>query len=128
MPLHLQITYLITVLHNQVLNGGFHQYFVNGYGQFAYETVKALEAIGALKRANLLQCAITEVNNDGLDNKFFRKALLEKTIDRLFIGDDLFEPLSKLDDSYYEIDDEDISQLLSNYLQNNDSNVDGQLK
>ena len=39
LPARLQITYLIVVLHNQVFNGGFHQYFVNGYGQFSKITI-----------------------------------------------------------------------------------------
>ncbi|AYN00137.1 DUF4375 domain-containing protein [Chryseobacterium sp. 3008163] len=46
---HLQVTYLTVVLENQVLNGGFHQYFANSYGQFAKETIDALIEIGAFK-------------------------------------------------------------------------------
>ena len=39
LPKHLQTTYLTALLENKVLNGGFHQYFANSYGQFAKETI-----------------------------------------------------------------------------------------
>lgn len=53
----LQTTYLVIVLDNQVINGGLHQYFVNGYGQFAEETIDALIRIGAIEKAELLKKA-----------------------------------------------------------------------
>ncbi|AQX06614.1 DMP19 family protein [Elizabethkingia meningoseptica] len=39
LPKKLRTTYLIVILENQVSNGGFHQYFINAYGQFAKETI-----------------------------------------------------------------------------------------
>lgn len=27
-----RFTYMILIMHNQILNGGYHQYFYNGYG------------------------------------------------------------------------------------------------
>ncbi|MPT34194.1 MAG: DUF4375 domain-containing protein, partial [Flavobacterium sp.] len=64
LPVQLQICYLIVVFHNQIFNGGFHQYFVNGYGQFAKETIDALKTIGALKKAELLEEALKIVNSE----------------------------------------------------------------
>ncbi len=116
LPIHLKVTYLVVVLHNQVFNGGFHQYFVNGYGQFAVETIKALIDIGAFKRSNLLEAAYKIVNSNNLCTEFFRKQLLDKEIKLLFVTDEFYAPLDELDNEYYSIDDEEIEELLGNYL------------
>lgn len=116
LPSQLQVCYLIVVFHNQVFNGGFHQYFVNGYGQFAKETINALAIIGALKKADLLEEALKIVNFENYSDNTFRKKLLEKQIPQLFSKDNLFEPLDNLDNSYYTVENEDIEQLLGNYL------------
>ncbi|WP_295230298.1 DUF4375 domain-containing protein [uncultured Chryseobacterium sp.] len=116
LPKHLQVTYLTVVLENQVLNGGFHQYFVNAYGQFAKETIDALIEIGAFKKSNLLDKALNIVQGK-LDDEKFRHELINKTLKKLFIDDDLFDPLEKLDNIYYELEDEDIAVLLGAYLE-----------
>lgn len=116
LPKRLQVTYLTVVLENQVLNGGFHQYFVNSYGQFAKETIEALIEIGAFKKSNLLEKALNVVQDKDMNDEDFRKALVNKKLKKLFIDDDLFAPLEELDDIYYEIEDEDIADLLGDYL------------
>ncbi len=109
-------TYLVVILHNQVLNGGFHQYFVNGYGQFAEETINALSDIGAYKRSSLLEKSFKIVNANNFSIAVFRKRLLDKDIESLFVTDELFDPLDELDTEYYSIIDEEIEVLLGNYL------------
>lgn len=116
LPIQLQFCYLIVVFHNQIFNGGFHQYFVNGYGQFAKETIEALKTIGALKKADLLEEALSIVNSDDDPDYTFRKKLLEKQIPQLFSTDVLFETLDNLDNIYYSDENEDIEQLLCSYL------------
>ncbi|MBB4807441.1 hypothetical protein HNP38_002747 [Chryseobacterium defluvii] len=116
LPKDLQVTYLTVVLENQVLNGGFHQYFVNGYGQFSKETIEALIEIGAFKKSNLLDKALNIVKDEYLSDEEFRRELVDKTLKKLFIDDDLFDPLGELDDIYYDIEDEDIEDLLGDYL------------
>jgi hypothetical protein len=121
LPSDQQVTYLVIVVHNQVFNGGFHQYFFNGYGQFAKETISALIKISALKRGELLVKALKIVNSENDPDHVFREKLLKKDLRPLFVDDDLFESLNQLDVQYYEYDDkeeEDVAQLLSNYLQN----------
>ena len=110
-----KITYLVVVLHNQVFNGGFHQYFANGYGQFAKETINALNTIGASKKAELLKRAIQIVNSENLPDEKFRADLLNKKLKLLFNSDDLYLPLEELDDIYYS--EEDTIDFLSDYLQ-----------
>jgi len=116
LSMQLQTCYLVVVFHNQIFNGGFHQYFVNGYGQFAKETINALKTIGASKKAELLEEALKIVNSENYSDKIFRKKLLEKQIPQLFSKDDLFEPLDNLDNLYYTDENDDIEQLLGNYL------------
>lgn len=111
-----QVCYLIVVFHNQVFNGGFHQYFLNRYGQFAKETINALKTIGALKKAELLEEALKIVNSENYSDEVFRAMLLKKQIPKLFFKDDLFDPLDDLDNRYYAEDNEDIEQLLGIYL------------
>jgi hypothetical protein len=116
LPINLRVTYLVVVFHNEVYNGGFHQYFVNGYGQFVKETIAALSEIDASQRSKLLGEAYKIVNKINLDDEDFRKQLLNKELKYLFLGDELFEPLEELDNSYYNIENEEIEELLGSYL------------
>ncbi|MGE9310819.1 DUF4375 domain-containing protein [Niabella sp. CJ426] len=116
LPLELKVTYLVVVFHNQIMNGGFHQYFVNGYGQFAEETISALSEIGVKTKRQLLSNALQIVNSDGLPKEDFIINLLNKKISSLFLNDDLAEPLGELDMAYYAEENEDIVQLLSSFL------------
>lgn len=119
LPVNEQLTYMIIVLNNQVFNGGFHQYFTNGYGQFALKTVNHLKLIGANEKADILLKAYTIVNYKNVNEQEFRIALLNKLIEKLFISDDLFSPLDKIDDEY-DNSNENIEQLLNEYLKSNE--------
>jgi hypothetical protein len=117
LPVSVQTTYLIVVLHNQVLNGGFHQYFFNGYGQFASETIIRLKQIGALTNVELLHDAIRLVNSGELTESEFREMLLKKKIKALFDDTRLETALSTLDDAYYANEKEQsIIRRLTDYL------------
>lgn len=109
-----RVVYTISVLDMEVNNGGFNQYFVNGYGQFARETIKSLELISACKTAEILTKALDNVQN-GLDDDDFRKELLEGKINDLYDSDKLDDYLMSLDNEYYEYED-DLGKLLGNYL------------
>lgn len=115
-----KIVYLIVILHEQVINGGFHQYFVNGYGQFASITIECLKEVGAFEKAKLLRSAYGLINKEELDDHKFRKRLIKQKIDGLFIEDSLYEPLGKLDDEFYD-SQEEIEHLLVKYLIKDDS-------
>ena len=118
-----RVTYLISILDKQVFNGGFNQYFVNGYGQFAKETVIALQAINANDMANILQIAYEEVNSPGYDDHTFRQKILRGEIDALYEDDDdLNNYLEYLDGKYYEYPD-NLGLLLGNYLRGNLPNL-----
>lgn len=116
LPAQLSDTYMILVFHNQVFNGGFHQYFANGYGQFAGETIEALRKIGAIKRAELLDIAEKKVNSDNYPRPLFRKRLIEMDLPPLFQSDDLADQLESINDKYNSLEEEDIEELLGRYL------------
>jgi len=109
-----RVVYTISILDMEVNNGGFNQYFVNGYGQFARETIKGLELISACKTAEILAKALDRVQN-GLADDDFRKKLLEGKIKDLYDSDKLDDYLMSLNEEYYEYE-EDIGKLLGNYL------------
>ena len=106
---------MVLVFHNQVFNGGFHQYFANCYGQFAPETIISLNEIGALEKAGLLEDALALVNYDNLSADAFRQALLKGEISGLYETNELFDSLDSLDDKYYDSGD-DVEVLLEKYL------------
>lgn len=55
-----KVFYLNQNLEREVNNGGFHQFFFNSSGDHSDETVGALEAIGAMKTADLLRSSIAK--------------------------------------------------------------------
>ncbi len=111
-----KIVYLITVLHDQVFNGGFHQYFLNSYGMFSQETIVCLDKIGAKKTSALLSEVHGYVNYLKLDGPTFKKRVFDKNLDKIVnFDDELYDILDSKDDIYYDLD-EDLEKLLSNYL------------
>ena len=116
LPDKLQITYTIAILHQQVFNGGFHQYFFNGYGQFAYITLGNLETIKAFKTANILNRALLNVNKEKYDIDEFRDKIFNRTLKAISDFDEnLGDTLNDLDNEYYLLN-EDLGQLLVDYL------------
>ena len=104
--------YLIGVLNQQVLNGGFIQYFDNSYGMFGYETLRVLRTIGATSSANLLEQALKLVNHEQLSESEFSKYIAENLVD-----DNVGDELDQLDDQYYELENsEDLEELLVNWI------------
>jgi len=114
LPLSLQVTYTISVLDRQVLNGGFDQYFVNGYGQFAYITIDFLKMIKAFKTADMLEQALKKINYRNLTPDIFRKEAVYAD------SDNVIEFLNGLDKEYYDLfkhpSTEDIHKLLTDFL------------
>ena len=104
--------YLIGVLNQQVLNGGFIQYFDNSYGMFGYETLRILRTIGATASANLLEQALNLVNHEQLSEPEFSKYISDNLVD-----ENVCDELDQLDDQYYELENsEDLEDLLANWI------------
>lgn len=117
LPLHLQIIYTIVVFHQQVFNGGFHQYFFNSYGQFAYLTVEHLKLIKAFKTLSILERAISQVNIEELSINEFRAKIFSRELNRIADFDEELCDFLELLDNEYDNLDEDLEQLLVDYLE-----------
>ena len=112
LPKHLQIVYTIVVFHQQVFNGGLHQYFFNSYGQFAYLTVEHLKLIKAVKTSRILERAIREVNFENFNVDEFRAKIFNREIDRIADFDEKLSIFLEFLDNEYDNLDEDLEQLL----------------
>lgn len=113
LPKHLQIVYTVAVFHNQVMNGGLHQYFLNSYGsQFAYMTIRNLNEIKAYLSSEILSKAVKYINNYDLSENLFRQQKLEKIKN---FDEELGDILDGLDTQYYELK-EDLELLLNDYF------------
>lgn len=120
LPIKQQVVYTIVLFHSQVENGGFHQYFFNSYGQFVFLTLGNLKLVGSKNRFNLLLKALEEVNYENLDEEKFRELVFSRKLDKVVnFEQKLFDFLNELDNEYYNLEDEEIEKLLSNYLQSN---------
>lgn len=116
LPEKLQVAYTVILFHQQVYNGGFHQYFFNSYGQFGYLTLENLRLIKANKAADLLSKALDQVNDKGYSNYEFRDNIFNRRLETIANFDErLSDSLSRLDDEYYSLD-EDLEQLLVKYF------------
>jgi len=117
LPIQLRIVYTIVILHQQVFNGGFHQYFLNGYGLFGYLTLDSLKIINAKFTMNLLKKVLQEVNSESLNVEAFRIKSFKRELNKIInFDDELCEFLEKCDDEYYE-SQEDLTDLLGQYLE-----------
>lgn len=116
LPKNERFTYMIMIMHEQVYNGGFDQYFVNAYGRFAFETIPALKQVGAAQRAALLDEALQAVNDKNYSPKIFREIVVAKNLSSLFNSDIISAKLNELDDQYYDLEEEDVFELLAAFL------------
>ncbi|WP_330747609.1 DMP19 family protein [Chryseobacterium sp. CP-77] len=121
LPKAQQVVYTVILLNWQIENGGFHQYFFNSYGQFAYLTIKNLNLIEATHRADLLDSATHLVNEEYFIEDKFRHLIFNREFSKIVDFDDLlFDKLNELDDKYYNMEDENIFDLLQRYLDNHE--------
>jgi antitoxin component YwqK of YwqJK toxin-antitoxin module len=94
----------------EVTNGGFVQFYYNGYGPYVHTIIKALEHIGDLEMAALIQHADNIYQNS--------KDLIDVDWDEDLFGSDIYEKLqelSALEDKYYKLNKKTISNI-ENYI------------
>jgi hypothetical protein len=103
----------IEELEREINNGGFDQYFYNSSGDYAMETINALEIIESKIFLNLLKMAVNKFPNGIVpkDRNERQKILLEITEDNEELWNDL-------DEEFYKYE-EDIYKLLIEYIKNN---------
>lgn len=116
LPEHLQVVYTIANFHQQLFKGGFHLYFSKPHGQFAYLALENLWMIRAIKSFMILKGALNEVNMELHSPDEFRTHVFQGTLKPIKESDeDFVDILDELDTEYYSLD-EDIEELLANYL------------
>ncbi len=103
----------IEMLEGQVNNGGFDQYFFNSSGEYAHETLKALEEIKAYQMAEILNNAIKAFPTLPIPKDTEqRRELMED------ISENISETWDKLDDKFYEYP-ENLAGLVIEYVKVN---------
>lgn len=104
-------------LDAQVTNGGFVQFYYNGYGPYIPTIIKGLEHIGDNEMANLVKKA------DKIYQK--NKKLMDKAQESDLFGSDLYnrlDEMSLLDDKYYEMNEKTMS-LIESYIRKNPNKI-----
>lgn len=97
-------------LEREINNGGFYQYFINSSGNFAYETVLSLRAIGADTTAEILQKAIAQFPDHTVPtDRDERISLIEQ------IEETANEAWVKLEDEFFEYQN-DLNALNINFV------------
>ncbi|PYX46780.1 MAG: hypothetical protein DMG79_15400 [Acidobacteria bacterium] len=100
---------LIDALEGEVNNGGFDQFFYNSAGDETVKIIQALEAIGAMKAADIVKRAAGKFPG-GMPpgDRFARQDVL---LDKVSANADAF---ADLDQEFYAYPD-DLSGLLARY-------------
>lgn len=101
----------------QVTNGGFVQFYYNGYGQYVPTILKSLEYVGDKKMAELIKKA------DAIYQK--HKKLIDKARESDLFGSDLYdklEEMEELDSTYYNINAKTMS-LIEKYIRKNPNEI-----
>lgn len=104
-------------LDAQVTNGGFVQFYYNGYEKYIPTIVKGLEHIGDKKMSNLVKKA------DKIYQK--NKKLMKKAQKSDLFGSDLYDrldELSILDDEYFDLNEKTMS-LIEKYFRNHSNEI-----
>jgi uncharacterized protein YdiU (UPF0061 family) len=118
LPETLKTVYLATVVENQVMNGGFEQYYDNDYGIFAEETLKGLKKIGAELTHELLKTSLDILKKHNKTQSDLFEFITES---KYWDNKEIEQVLDRLDDQYYNLEDkEDLTELLGNYLRNSE--------
>lgn len=106
------VIYLCQTFENELNNGGFSQFFYNSSGNFANETLAALQNIGAFQTAAIMGKVV----------RIFPYSKIPKDrVERELIFDDLCEnhnaseELSTADNEFYQCED-DLMTLNYNYI------------
>ena len=110
-----KIFYFNQELECEVNNGGFAQYFLNSSGNYAHDTVKSLESIGANHTANILQLAINEFPDKTVpSNREIRQKVL------MDMPQKANEIWNNLDENFFQYKD-DLNSLNMDFVKRNKS-------
>ena len=98
-------------LEGEVNNGGFSQYFYNSSGNNANRVAECMEAIGAIRTAEICRAAIAAFPKPLPEDREEREEFLDE-----FLTEDVEEILEECDSAFYDYED-DLEQLTYAYIQ-----------
>jgi hypothetical protein len=113
-PTAVRVFLLIWIADGEIKNGGMAQFFANGHGEYAKETVEAYKTVGAPLKATAIQTVM-----DAFPKGKYPKSA-EKYSDMLEKYEEEMEFLNENgpDDAYYDAP-ENIEKLVVEYVKNN---------
>lgn len=106
----------LSILDAQVGNGGFNQFFYNGYKESTPKLIKFLSTLGAVKHLDILNKAII-LHDQEKTNLESQKLYSDKSLETFFASYKLTH-LNNLDDEWYSIEKELIG-LIIKYIREN---------
>ncbi|WP_192362408.1 DMP19 family protein [Mesorhizobium mediterraneum] len=106
MPVAIKNVICVELLHWQVLNGGFRQYFYNSYGITAEGAVQGLSAMGLEKHAELTRQACVLLGKDFPEDRATRMELVGE------IGSACID-FDALDDAFYALEEHNQNSLVA---------------
>ncbi len=104
----LMVVYLVNELEAEVNNGGFLQFMTNSSGQYANETVKVLDLIGAKYTKGLLEKAIEIVLKHNTSPEQLNQKINTLKLHEIFASSDFYDneemmaEMNVLDKKFYE--------------------------
>jgi hypothetical protein len=108
-----QIVYCVDDLEREINNGGFEQFFLNSAGDHIYQTLQALENIGAVRTLQLVQRAIKIFPDSGPSPiRDIRVKQLRE------INDDVKNYLNELDEEFMKYPD-NLAMLIRCFVNTN---------
>jgi hypothetical protein len=107
------VGYCVEYVHEDVCNGGFHQLFMNGTGDFAQVVVRALRAMGELERAQLFVEAMARFPGGVAPvSRVTRQAALE----RIPFQTDWEPWIEPIERAYFALPSDALRPLVDHYL------------
>lgn len=104
---------LIEIMEMEVNSGGFHSFFYHSYGDWAHETLQALENIGSKRFKEIFERAMGIFPGSKVPKNIAnRYEIMDED------EDSIFEILDEIDDEFYKYE-EDIHGLLIEYIKEN---------
>jgi hypothetical protein len=112
LPPAVRAIYTTTVLENEVVNGGFNQYFWNSSGQLAFIALEGLDLIGATAHAALLRAAIATYESERAVLQRFRQDGSTEAFSESYEHTEL----GGLDDQYYALGAGELERIQASFI------------
>lgn len=106
------VGYCVLYSHNDICNGGFHQYFWN-QGDLAAVTADALVGIGQVERAELMKKAMARFPGGVAPRS---RAACQRLLDQIDFHGDWRPWVRPIEDAYYALGEQSLSDAVRAYV------------